>query len=253
MVRGRSRMNDLLDRVLDVHGGLADWKEVTAVTAHLSLGGAFWGWKGWPEVYAHQTVKLDTRREHITFEPFTHRDRVSVLDVSPGLPEQVEIRTTGGRVIETRDNPRASFPAYGNDTPWDAVQVAYFTSAAMWNHLTAPFVFTYPGVGTREIEPWDEDGQRWRRLAVRFPPSIAGHNREQVFYYDAGYHQRRIDYRPEVTGSPIAHYTYEPRTFDGFLFYRLQLVHLRGADNVADKEFAPITIDIHSVELTRAY
>jgi hypothetical protein len=29
----------------------------------------------------------------------------------------------------------------------------------MWNYLTTPFLLTYPGVQTREISPWQEDGQ----------------------------------------------------------------------------------------------
>jgi hypothetical protein len=28
-----------------------------------------------------------------------------------------------------------------------------------------------------------------------------------------------MDYQPDVTGSPIAHYTHTLRTFDGFVFY----------------------------------
>ena len=241
-------MDELLARVLEVHGGLENWSKVMRATAKLSLGGPFWGWKGWPDVYAGQTVKLDAHREHITFEPFTRPDRISVLDVPP---DRVEIRSTAGELIEARDNPRASFPPYENDTPWDAIQVAYFTSAATWNYLTAPFVFTYPGVEAHEIEPWDEDGQTWRRLAVTFPPTIATHNPDQVFYYDDDFHQRRMDYQPDVTGILIAHYTHDPKTFDGFLFYARRLVHLRDADNVANQDLTPITIDTDSIELAR--
>jgi hypothetical protein len=58
-------------------------------------------------------------------------------------------------------------------------------SYAMWNYLTAPLLFTYPGVESRAIEPWQEDGQTWRRFAVTFPGNLATHNRDQVFYYDA--------------------------------------------------------------------
>ncbi|WP_432936632.1 hypothetical protein ACQPXM_23410 [Kribbella sp. CA-253562] len=243
-------MNDLLARVLESHGGLDQWSQVNQVTAQLSLGGPFWGWKGWPEVYADQTVQLDPRREFITFEPFTGPGRISSLEVAAGSPERVEIRD-GDRLVDGRDNPRATFPAYENETPWDAVQVAYFTSAATWNYLTAPFVFAHPEVTTEEIAPWTEAGQTWRRLAVRFPDSIANHNPDQVFYYDETFRQRRMDYQPDVTGSPIAHYTHNPKVFDGFLFYTLRLVHLRDDGNVANQEFAPITIDVESVSVTR--
>jgi hypothetical protein len=243
-------MTDLLGHVLDTHGGRSNWAKVTSLTARLSLGGPFWGWKGWPDVYADQTVTLDPRREHITFEPFTRPGRVSSLEVASGHPERVEIREADGTLVEGRDNPRDTFPHYENDTPWDAVQVAYFTSAATWNYLTTPFVFTQPGVVTEEIAPWTEDGNTWRRLAVTFPATIANHNPHQVFYYDDAFHQRRMDYQPDVTGSPIAHYTHNPKVFDGFLFYTMRLVHLRD-DNVADQEFAPITIDLDDVVVSR--
>ncbi|MFG1819336.1 hypothetical protein ACGFIF_36625 [Kribbella sp. NPDC049174] len=244
-------MNDLLKQVLESHGGLDQWSQVNHLTAQLSLGGPFWGWKGWPDVYADQTVNLDPRRESITFEPFTGSGRVSSLEVSTGSPERVEIREGDGRLVDGRNNPRGTFPAYENETPWDAVQVAYFTIAATWNYLTAPFVFAHPKVTTQEIAPWTEDGQTWRRLAVTFPDAIANHNPGQIFYYDETFRQRRMDYQPDVTGSPIAHYTHNPKKFDGFLFYTLRLVHLRDEGNVANQEFAPITIDLESVSITR--
>jgi hypothetical protein len=71
-----SEMDDLLAEVLDAHGGLEEWGKVSTLTAKLSLGGPFWGLRGWPNVYAGQTVTLDAHREHITFAPFTAPDRV---------------------------------------------------------------------------------------------------------------------------------------------------------------------------------
>ena len=166
-------MDELLSAVQDAHGGLANWTKATRITARLSLGGVFWAARGWPDVYKNQTVILDPHREHISFAPFTASGRVSVLDVDP---ERVTITAGDGSVIEERTNPRATFPPafVPASTPWDAIQVAYFTSAAVWNYLTAPFVFSRPGVVVREIAPWDEGGETWRRLAVDLPE----HDRE---------------------------------------------------------------------------
>lgn len=244
-------LDDLLISVLEAHGGLENWEGITGLTAKLSLGGPFWEFRGWPDVYFDQTVSLDTRRERITFAPFTAPDRVSVLEVDP---ERVSIQTSDGHVVEERAAPRASFPSDFDDfnTTWDAIQLAYFTSAATWNYLTEPFVFTYPGVTAKEIEPWDEDGQSWRRLAVTFPKSIANHNADQLFYYDDDFMLRRMDYSPDVTGRPrVAHYTHDAKTFDGFVFPTRRLVHLHGADGIADQSFAPITIDVAEVTVER--
>jgi hypothetical protein len=238
---------DLLSSVLEAHGGREDWETVTALTVKLSLGGPFWEFRGWPGVYADQTVTLETRREHITFAPFTALDRKSVLEVGA---ERVSIQTSDGDVVEERVEPRASFPTGFDDfeTKWDAIQVAYFTSAATWNYLTEPFVFTYPGVKAQEVEPWDEDGETWRRLAVTFPPGIANHNPDQMFYYDDDFMLRRMDYSPDVTGNPrVAHYTHDPKTFDGFVFPTRRRVHLYDEEGNADQSFAPITLDVEDV------
>jgi hypothetical protein len=74
-----------------------------------------------------------------------------------------------------------------------------------------------------------------------------------VSYYDERFMQRRMDYSPHVTGSPpIAHYTHDPKTFDGFVFPTRRLVHRHDADGVADRSFAPITIDIDTVAVKRS-
>ena len=225
-------MDNLLASVLTAHGGLQNWSTVTKITAQLSLGGPFWAARGWPDIYSDQTVTIDPHREHITFAPFTGSGRMSMLDVDP---ERVAILTQDGRLIEERADPRKSFPVKfdGGSTPWDAIQVANaFTSAAMWNYLTAPFIFADSRIVASEIEPWIEAAETWRRLAVTFPKSVANHNAHQVFYYDKAFMLRRMDYSPDVTGSPpIAHYTHY-KTFDGFLFPTRRLVHLHDAEGV---------------------
>jgi hypothetical protein len=236
-------MDDLLAHVLEAHGGLEAWVGVTRLTAQVSAGGVFWKLRGWPNIYADATVELDARREHITFRPFTAPDRISVLDVDP---ERLTIQTTDGQIVEERDNPRVSYPVNFDPerTRWDAIQVAYFMSAATWNYLTTPFVFTYPGVHAREIEPWSEHGQNWRRLAVTFPKTNANHNADQVFYFDDDLMQRRVDYAPGVAGGKnlVAHYTHGPKTFGDFVFPTRRRVHRREPDGVADQSFAFITL-----------
>jgi hypothetical protein len=244
-------MDKLLMEVLDAHGGMENWAKLTRITAHMALGGPFWAARGWPDVYLKQTVTADPHREHITIAPFTAPDRISVLEVGP---ERVAITTLDDQIVEERLNPRDSFPTpfVQESTRWDAIQVAYFTSAAVWNYLTAPFVFTYPGVEAREIAPWTENGQIWRRLAVTFPKTIANHNADQVFYYDDSFMQRRMDYSPDVTGkAPVAHYTHDHKIFDGFVFPTRRLIHLHDASGVADQGFTPIAVDVASVTLDR--
>jgi hypothetical protein len=168
-------------------------------------------------------------------------------------PQIISGRVTwhGGKTVEERNAPRASFPRFDPTTPWDAAQVAYFTSYAVWNYLTAPFLFTYPRVETCEIEPWQEDGQTWRRLQVRFPNTIVTHNPEQIFYYDTDFMLRRLDYQPQVTAAPIAHYVNEAHTFDGFVFPTRRRVFRRRPDGTADQSLAVITLTFDKVTIKR--
>ena len=240
-------MDELLSQVLEAHGGLDRWNQVTQITAHLSAGGPFWAGRGWPDILADTTVTLDAHREQITFAPFGVPERQSSFSVDP---ERIVISNTSGDILDERNDPRGSFPSEFDprSTLWDAVQVAYFTSYAMWNYLTAPFVFTYPDVEANEIDPWQEAGETWRRLAVTFPPSIANHNPDQIFYYDEKYMQRRMDYSPQVTGRlPIAHYTHDPKTFDGFVFPTRRLVHRHDQHGIADQSLAVITLDLDDI------
>lgn len=241
-------MTDLLDRVLDAHGGLDHWNSLSGLVVRGSLGGPFWASKGWPDVYRDQTITVDTRTVDISFAPYPAPARRSRFTA---LPEHLELTDANGTVLERRDDPRATFPPTDAPHQWDAIQTAYFTSCAVWNYLTAPFVFTYAGVSVEEVEPWDEDGETWRRLAVRFPPHLPNHNPDQTFYFDDRFLLRRLDYRPEVTDAAIAHYTYDHHAFDGIVVPTRRAIHPRRPDGTADKSVAPITLQIDDVAAIR--
>jgi len=236
----------LLAQVLNAHGGLKNWHRVRSLQAETLFGGPFWALLGWPPAGLDLDTSLHARRQHITLAPFTAPDQMTVFDVEP---ERLSIQTTNGTIVERRYDPRSSFPPFDlATTRWDRIQVAYFLSAALWNYLTQPFSFTYPGVDVHEIEPWKEGGETWRRLAVRFPKTNANHNADQLFYYDTDFMLRRMDYAPEVTGNrQIAHYTHDPEMFDGFVFPTRRRVHQRDADGIADQSVATITLDIADV------
>jgi hypothetical protein len=244
-------MNDLLTLVLEAHGGLERWSKARTLTTRLAIGGPFWGRRGFPDAFLDETLEIDTRREHAVFTPWIARDQRLTLDVAP---ERVTLQTASGETVDSRTDPRSAYPRYERDvflrgqSPWDRLEVGYFLGYAMWNYLTAPFLFTYPGVKTRETEPWQEDGETWRRLEITFPSTVATHNPVQIFYYDSQGMQRRMDYAPDVAGNPpVAQYTSEPKTFGGIVFPTRRRVHRRNAEGIADLSFFTISIDIHDV------
>ena len=183
--------------------------------------------------------------------PFTAPDRIAVFDVEP---QRLSIQTTEGVIVEPRDDPRSSFPPFDlATTRWDPVQVAYFLSAAHWNYLTQPFSFTYPGVETREIQPWDESGETWRRLAVRFPKltptttPISFSITTPISCCAAWTtHPRSPPTRPSRTTPTI------PKRLTGWSSRRADVIHRRDADGIADQTVASITLDVANVTVETA-
>jgi len=128
--------------------------------------------------------------------------------------------------------------------------LGYFLGYAFWNYLTTPFLFTFPGVEGRGIEPWREAGQTWRRLAMLFPESVVTHNPRQVFYFDTDGLQRRMDYVTEILGSTlVAHYSSRHRSFGGVVLPTRRRIFRRNPDNTSNLNMPSITIDIHDVTL----
>jgi hypothetical protein len=241
----------LLDLAIATTGGRRLWDSLRGLRIDISIGGPIWAIKGWPpDQTFDQVLTLDTIKEHIVFRPFTRPDQQMVFDAAA---DSVTMQTLGGEVVATLAPARAAFKGMLRNSAWDAPHLGYFLGYACWNYFTTPFLFTHPGVLAREVEPWHEAGQDLRRLQVRFPPQIATHNPDQVFYFDADGLQRRMDYITEVNGSTlVGHYTSRHKSFDGLLVATRRRVFRRNPNNTVNLNLPSITLDIHDVELIRS-
>jgi hypothetical protein len=77
--------------------------------------------------------------ERVSHRPFGAPDRHSAF-----TPERVGIESDDGTVVESFEQPRASFAGHTAETR-NTLQLAYFAGAAMWTYLTQPFPFAMPG------------------------------------------------------------------------------------------------------------
>jgi hypothetical protein len=98
-------MDALLAKVLDAHGGLERWANLTKITAKLSIGGPIWAAKGWPDALTKEQVEIDTRVERSVFTPFTQPNLRSVFEVGP---ERVTLETLDGELVDQRRDDSAS-------------------------------------------------------------------------------------------------------------------------------------------------
>jgi hypothetical protein len=150
------------------------------------------------------------------------------------------------------DEPRNTFAGYTPQSPWTESQFLYFVSYALHNYMTMPFALTSNGVRCMEVEAHEEHGEHWRVLRVSFPRDTHVHCPEQRFYFNDAGHLVRNDYTPEVSGGSAAHYTFDHKNFDGFVFPTHRRVVFRDVDGRTHLRGASIfRLDIESVVISR--
>jgi len=237
-------MKDLLTLAIKSHGGQSRWDAIRSVTADLSIGGALWDLKGKTGILRDARYDGDVHVQRATLGRFTAPDRHVRF-----TRDRLVLETDAGAVIETRDNPRSAFLGHTPESSWDDLHVAYFSGYAMWTYLTQPFLYAYQGFESREIDPWEEEGEVWRRLEVTFPDYIASHTRRQVSYFGPEGLIRRHDYAVDVLGgSAGAHYISRYREINGIVTPTRRRVFAMGANNRPVREALLVSIDVTSAQ-----
>ena len=215
-------MSSLLDRAVDAHGGMEHWRKLRRLDVRLSVSGALFQIKGHPEGLHDVVMHIDPQRPALTICPFGRPDCRGHF-----TPDRVWIEDREDHIIEERANPRGSFAGHVLNTRWDKMHMLYFIGYALWNDFIIPFPFllTQPDVDVSEIGSYEEHGETWQRLQVRFPSTIPTHNAEQVFYFNEKGLLQRLDYANEVAGGGTAsHYCFDHASFSGLVFPTLRRV-----------------------------
>ncbi|GGL05312.1 hypothetical protein Sme01_63800 [Sphaerisporangium melleum] len=240
-------MDSLLARVLEAHGGLERWKNLSTFTARITYGGPFWEFKGHADFVGDDLVEASLQREHFV-QRRQSTGRTAVFDREA---DRLTVTGRDGEVLADLREPRSTFEGYTPETQWNLSQIAYFRSYATWHYLVEPYVFTWPGVEAHEVEPWTENGETWRVLSVTYPPSIHTHNATQLYYYDDSGLLRRLDYQPDVNGrTPVAHYIRAHEAVDGIPFPTKRHIHTRNEDGTPDLSWIPITVDLSDIKIS---
>ena len=235
-------MGDILSDLIEAHGGQSVWNKIAIAETSASIRGGLWTRKGWSDALIETQVRIETQRQVTTYTPFVEQGQSSFF-----TPERVEIRSSG-QVVQERANPREAFNGHSVPTPWDLLDLAYFSGYAIWNYLAAPFMFAYPGMSTEEIDPWNDGITSYRRLKVAFPDSFATHCPVQTFYVGQDGLLTRMDYEAVVTGGlPTAHMMSEYKKFDGIMVPTRRRALIRRPDGTADPDKLAVAIDLRDV------
>lgn len=236
-------MDNLLALVVDAHGGLDVWNKVENLHANVSIGGALWDMKRIPGIFANARADLKLREQRVV----THLPDIGGRIVF--APSQVSLESEDGKVLDVRPNPRGAFVGQSADSQWDKLHAGYFCSYALWGYLTTPFLYVYPGFETREIEPWHENGERWRVLEVTFPQEYAAHTRTQYSFFGEDGLLRRHLYTVDVLGgSQGANYAFDYRAVDGVMVPVRRRVFGYARNRQKVPEPVLVSIDIREIE-----
>jgi hypothetical protein len=244
-------MHDLIKLAIEAHGGLEQWikvRQVSAAFAPSGLGLRQRGPVGEAFTRMPTRVTVNTREQHVTFEPFLASGQRAIYE-----PHRTAVLSSDGAVVEELKNPRDSLKTMPPGTPWSAPQLIYFAGYSLWMYVTLPFSFLKDGVVCEEAEPWVEDGETWRALKVTYPDSYPSHSTEQIHYFDDKGLMRRQDYTVDVRQElKAAHYLFDHRTFDGFVFPAKRRICLRGPDRTPLWDHLLISADLDDFKISRA-
>src|ERR1700687_2768883 len=96
-------MNELLELAVAAHGGLDRWHSYRSVSLELSVGGVLWELKGQGGLFANATYDADNPTLRATLGRFGAPDRRVQF-----TPDRLVLETDTGKMIESRDGPRAA-------------------------------------------------------------------------------------------------------------------------------------------------
>jgi hypothetical protein len=237
-------MTELLDAVVAAHGGLDRWNAVRSVDVTFNFSGALLDLKGFPG-HHRPSASVNVR------QPRTVLQRLGGDDDDRWIfsKDRVWIEHRDGWIAEERSSPRAAFAGHVRNTPWDRLHLTYFLGYAIWNYLTAPFLFTTPGFDAHELDAHVEGRQTWRVLEVIYPDNIPAHTKTQKLYFDDAFMLKRLDYVTDVLGGVAAHYCYDPVTVDGLVFPTFRRVVTRTPEGPLLSGRTSFALDYTSLEV----
>lgn len=239
-------MKNLLDLVIAAHGGMEKWNSLKKVSVALLVEGEIWNLKNKKGMFSNGIYEADIHQQRSAYHSLDGPFKKSVW-----RPGWVAFESASGDIMEELSNPRDSFRGQSFESPWNDLQPHYFCNYAWWTYFTAPFSFLSPGFKTRELDPWQQDGETWRRLEVTFPDNIETHNKVQIFYFNDEFLLKRHDYAPEILQSvPSSQYVWHYKEFSGIMMPTVRRIYLRESDSSFNPDQVMVSIHVVNVEFS---
>jgi hypothetical protein len=105
-------MGDLLALAVEAHRGMQRRDEFKTLRTELSVAGSTWRVEQQWGLLTGKIFEIETHAERLTITPFTRPERRSVF-----VPDRLALKMLDGGIVETRDDPEASFAGQTLETP----------------------------------------------------------------------------------------------------------------------------------------
>lgn len=168
-------MGDLLSTAIHAHGGLSRWREISSLEGTVAVRGvgARTEDPGWV-----MAVLASTHLPLICLE-----DLGATGTICSFSHEEMRLYGSQGNLVEWASQQETRVGRPRRNTL--AVEDIFRSSPALWAALNAPFLFTWPGFVTREIQGIkNADCGRLRRLLVGFPPGLGEDAHAAIVSFD---------------------------------------------------------------------
>jgi hypothetical protein len=221
---------ELAQLAVEAHGGEPAWAQLSQRAVRVWSGGFAFASKLQGHALRAVDAQVATSGQQVRFLDYPSAGEEGLL------AQDGSVRIARGeRTLDERADAGAGFAGLRHRLWWDRLDMLYFAASALWTYVSSPFVWLREGYGLRELSPWQESGERWRRLEVSFPEDVQTHCRQQVFHVDEGGLIRRHDYTPEHfhNGIAAAQYCYDFERIDGLLLATRRAVFPRRRDGRA--------------------
>lgn len=166
-------VSDVVDEILEAHGGRARWEQIDRVAVSLRAGGPMFSMKG--QGRALERVRAVLRR-----------DQTGCLTGSSPEAWVHPIRASGDLLWDL-----TALHHFATFRRWRVADVATFTASALWTYVFLPVVLADPRTRVRVR---DRRGAGLRPVRLRFPHDVATHSSHQTVWIDDAGLIRRHDY-----------------------------------------------------------
>jgi len=235
---------NLLNDIIEAHGGAKRWNQFSKIEAQIISGGKLFEIKGVPQDDTPRQMIVWLHEQKASVHPFGGPNQRSNFSSN-----RVAIETLDGNVLTERTGINEIYQ-HLKSPQWDPLDRAQFNGYALWMYLTTPFFMLLPGMQVDEIDPLKEGDETWKGLGVTFPSNIATHSKVQQFYFGEDNLIRRHDYHVDAGNFYAAQYISDLKEVQGIIVASKRRAYKKDQDGNPLPDEVMVKIDLKNFQLS---